>query len=137
MSQLKPNSEVIKSALKGPRCRYTIKGHDGLALHTRGDGNGSWLIRYRVADARLRLVLYHIPQVSGVALGEGVVATLLQHHGPHIVGIKDSGGQRDTSLGFARAFMPPLQVWVGHEPDLQELATMGARGVTFSRTMVR
>ncbi|MFO1329763.1 MAG: dihydrodipicolinate synthase family protein [Rubrivivax sp.] len=82
----------------------------------------------RVADARLRLVLYHIPQVSGVALGEGVVATLLQHHGPHIVGIKDSGGQRDTSLGFARAFMPPLQVWVGHEPDLQELATMGARG---------
>lgn len=52
MSQLKPNSEVIKSALKGPRCRYTIKGHDGLALHTRGDGNGSWLIRYRVADAR-------------------------------------------------------------------------------------
>jgi integrase len=52
MPQLKPNSEVIKSALKGARARYTIKGHSGLALHTRGDGNGSWLVRYRVHDKR-------------------------------------------------------------------------------------
>jgi integrase len=50
MTQLKPNSEVIKSALKGERGRYSIKGHAGLALHTRGDGNGSWLVRYRVND---------------------------------------------------------------------------------------
>ena len=82
----------------------------------------------RVADDRLRVVLYHIPQVSGVALSEGVITSLLQRHGPHIVGIKDSGGQSDTSLGFARAFMPPLQVWVGHEPDLQVLTSRGARG---------
>ena len=82
----------------------------------------------RVADDRLRLVLYHIPQVSGVALTHTVVSTLIERHGPLVVGIKDSGGQRDTSLGFARAFMPPLQVWVGNEPDLQTLATQGARG---------
>jgi hypothetical protein len=29
-----------------------VDGHNGLALHTRGDGNGSWLVRYRVHGKR-------------------------------------------------------------------------------------
>ena len=81
-----------------------------------------------VADARLRIVLYHIPQISGVGLSHAVVSTLLQRHPQSIIGIKDSGGQRDVSLAFAQAFMPPLQVWVGNEPDLQTLAARGSRG---------
>ncbi len=81
-----------------------------------------------VADSRLRIVLYHIPQVSGVALSHAVVSTLLRRHPQAIIGIKDSGGQREVSLAFAQAFMPPLQVWVGNEPDLQTLAAQGSRG---------
>ncbi len=81
-----------------------------------------------VADARLRIVLYHIPQISGVGLSHAVVGTLLQRHPHRIIGIKDSGGQRDVSLAFAQAFMPPLQVWVGNEPDLQTLAARGSLG---------
>jgi 4-hydroxy-tetrahydrodipicolinate synthase len=81
-----------------------------------------------VADARLRLVLYHIPQVSGVALAPAVVGALLEQYPDVIVGIKDSGCERAQSLRFAEAFMPPLQVWVGNEPDLQTLAARGSRG---------
>ena len=81
-----------------------------------------------VADARLRVVLYHIPRVSGVALSEHVIRTLTQRYPQTIVGLKDSGCQRETSLGFATAFMPPLQVWVGNEPDLQTLAARGSKG---------
>ena len=81
-----------------------------------------------VADARLRIVLYHIPQVSGVSLSPHVIRTLLARYPQTIVGLKDSGCQREASLGFAQAFMPPLQVWVGNEPDLQTLATRGSRG---------
>ena len=81
-----------------------------------------------VADSRLRVVLYHIPQVSGVPLSVDVIRTLLKLYPQTIIGIKDSGCQRDVSLGYAKAFMPPLQVWVGNEPDLQTLAGQGAVG---------
>jgi 4-hydroxy-tetrahydrodipicolinate synthase len=81
-----------------------------------------------VADSRLRIVLYHIPQVSGVPLSHHVVGTLLKLYPQTLIGIKDSGCQRDASLAYAKAFMPPLQVWVGNEPDLQALAGQGATG---------
>ena len=82
----------------------------------------------QVADARLRIVLYHIPQVSGVPLSHHVIETLMARFPATIIGIKDSGGQRTWSLGLAQAFMPPLQVWVGHEPDLQVMAAKGTKG---------
>ena len=82
----------------------------------------------KVADARLRVVLYHIPQVSGVPLNHHVVETLLRRFPGTIIGIKDSGCVQATSLAFAKAFMPPLQVWVGNEPDLQVLAAHGSVG---------
>jgi 4-hydroxy-tetrahydrodipicolinate synthase len=82
----------------------------------------------QVGDARLRIVLYHIPQVSGVALSPAVISTMLKRHAGTIIGLKDSGCQRADSLVFAQAFMPPLQVWVGNEPDLQTLGDRGALG---------
>ena len=82
----------------------------------------------QVADARLRIMLYNIPQVSGIALSHAVIGSLLQRYPQTLIGLKDSGCQRDTSLAYAQAFMPPLQVWVGNEPDLQTLAGLGSLG---------
>jgi 4-hydroxy-tetrahydrodipicolinate synthase len=86
-----------------------------------------WVID-KVADERLRVVLYHIPQVAGVGLSHEVIDTLRALYPKTIVGIKDSGCQRENSLALAQAFMPPLQVWVGSEPDLQVMAARGSRG---------
>jgi 4-hydroxy-tetrahydrodipicolinate synthase len=86
-----------------------------------------WVID-QVADPRLRIVLYHIPQIAGLSLSHHVVNTLLSQYPETIIGIKDSSGHREGSLAFAQAFMPPLQVWVGNEPDLQTMATHGSRG---------
>ena len=82
----------------------------------------------KVADERLRVVLYHIPQVAGVGLGHHVIDTLRRLYPSTIVGIKDSSCQREGSLALAQAFMPPLQVWVGNEPDLQVMAARGSCG---------
>ena len=82
----------------------------------------------QVADERLRIMLYNIPQVSGIALSHAVIHTLLQRWPQTLIGLKDSGCQRDASVTFAQAFMPPLQVWVGNEPDLQTLAGLGSLG---------
>ena len=85
-----------------------------------------------VADSRLRLLLYHIPQVSGVGLTLAAIATLRELYPQAIVGIKDSGCELAHSLALADAFMPTPQssfrVHVGNEPDLPELARRGSTG---------
>ncbi len=80
------------------------------------------------ADARLKLYLYHIPQISGVGLSHNVVRTLWRLYPQTIVGIKDSGCELQDSLALARAFMPGLTVYVGNEPDLPELGRRGSTG---------
>ncbi|MGE0310735.1 MAG: dihydrodipicolinate synthase family protein [Lautropia sp.] len=81
-----------------------------------------------IRGSGLRIVLYHIPQVSGVALSHAVIRTLRDAYPDTIVGLKDSGCVRADSVAYARAFMPQMQVWVGNEPDLQTLGAMGSRG---------
>jgi 4-hydroxy-tetrahydrodipicolinate synthase len=80
------------------------------------------------ADRPLRVVLYHIPQVTAVPVAHGVVTELVRRHGPRIVAIKDSAGDLAHSVSLAQAFMPPLGVHVGHEPHLPEMARRGSRG---------
>jgi 4-hydroxy-tetrahydrodipicolinate synthase len=80
------------------------------------------------ADRPLRVVLYHIPQVSAVGLSHEVIAELLRRWPERIVAIKDSACQREWSLGLAQAFMPQIGVPVGNELDLPVLAGRGSRG---------
>lgn len=81
-----------------------------------------------IADRDLKIVLYHIPQVSYVGLSHQVIRALREAHPDTIVGLKDSGCVREDSIRFAKAFMPEMQVWVGNEPDLQTLGAMGSLG---------
>lgn len=80
------------------------------------------------ADPRLRLMLYHIPQVAGVGLSQAVIAELGRLYPDTIVGIKDSQCDRAHSIALAEAFMPPVTVHVGNEPDLPELGRRGSTG---------
>lgn len=81
-----------------------------------------------VADARLKLYLYHIPQVAGVGLSHEVIATLKRLYPGTIVGIKDSSGDLAHAQALADAFMPGLTVYVGHEPHLPALGRRGSTG---------
>jgi 4-hydroxy-tetrahydrodipicolinate synthase len=60
-------------------------------------------------------------------LSHAVIAALKELYPQTIVGIKDSGCQRESSLALADAFIDRVMVYVGNEPDLQ---TLGARGST-------
>lgn len=82
----------------------------------------------RAADSRLKLYLYHIPQISAVGLSHAVIAELVRRYPGTIAGIKDSGCERAQSIALAEAFMPPLTVYVGNEPDLPELGRRGSTG---------
>ena len=85
-----------------------------------------------LADAgsldRLKLYLYHIPQVSGVGLSHYVIAMLKKMYPTTILGIKDSGCNTAHSVGLAEAFMKDLTVYAGYEPDLPAMGRRGSSG---------
>lgn len=87
----------------------------------------AWVLD-QAADPRLRVMLYHIPQVAGLGLSHAVIGELLRRYPGTIVGIKDSAGDRAHALALADAFMPGLTVHVGHEPDLPTLGRRGSTG---------
>jgi 4-hydroxy-tetrahydrodipicolinate synthase len=81
----------------------------------------------RVADARLRLFLYHIPQVTGVPIGDAAIARLAAQYPAVLAGVKDSEGNLEHALRLVASF-PKLAIFVGHEPHLPALRAAGGSG---------
>jgi 4-hydroxy-tetrahydrodipicolinate synthase len=80
-----------------------------------------------VADTRLRLYLYHIPQFSGVAVNPPVVARLAESFPGIVCGIKDSAGDWSNTAALLER-TPQLDILVGHEPHLPQLMRRGGAG---------
>jgi hypothetical protein len=92
------------------------------------DGLFAWYARLieAVADPRLRVLLYHIPQVSGVGLSVDLVARLAAAFPGVVAGVKDSAGDwAHTSALVER--VPSLGILVGHEPHLPAPPARGRR----------
>ena len=79
-----------------------------------------------VADDRLRIYLYHIPQVSGVGLPVPLVARLRADFPDQIVGIKDSSGNWENTKQLLG--IDGLVVYPGNELPLAEALELGAPG---------
>jgi 4-hydroxy-tetrahydrodipicolinate synthase len=81
----------------------------------------------RVGDPRLRIYLYHIPQVSQVPLGLPLIERLLKAYPGVIAGIKDSSGDWANTSAMLERFQPQgFDVFAGSETFL--LATLRAGG---------
>nr|WP_129272666.1 dihydrodipicolinate synthase family protein [Bradyrhizobium betae] len=80
-----------------------------------------------VADDRLRAYLYHIPQVSGVAIPTSVAANLRKRYGKVVAGLKDSSGDFKQFQAF-RAASPELAITVGNETDIARAIAGGGAG---------
>ncbi|GAC1337515.1 MAG: dihydrodipicolinate synthase family protein [Acetobacteraceae bacterium] len=81
----------------------------------------------RVADARLRLTLYHIPQVSGLGVPAGALAGLRARYGELVAGVKDSSGVFADFQAF-RAAAPEAAITVGSEADIGRAMASGGAG---------
>jgi 4-hydroxy-tetrahydrodipicolinate synthase len=93
------------------------------------DGLFAWYARVieSVGDPRLRIFLYHIPQVSGTPLSVDLVARLAAAFPGVVAGVKDSEGNwSNTSALLER--VPSLAILVGHEPHLPRLLRAGGAG---------
>ncbi len=74
----------------------------------------------------LPILLYNIPQLTGVVLQPETVARLAEHE--RIIGIKDSSGDMVALGEILRLTTPDFAVLTGHGSALLTALTLGARG---------
>jgi len=81
----------------------------------------------RVADeSPIPVMLYSIPQFTGIALGAAEAAELAEH--PNIIGIKDSSGNVQGVAEIVAATPPAFQILVGSAASVYPSMAIGARG---------
>lgn len=81
----------------------------------------------RIGNSNLRILLYHIPQFSGVPLSLEIIEALRREFPQIVIGIKESEG----NLTFAKTILqtfPNFQVFVGKEKHLVESVHFGGAG---------
>jgi len=80
-----------------------------------------------VADqAKIPVLLYHFPQVTGIELTPDAVATLSEH--PNIIGMKDSSGNLEGTKKFLAAAKSGFQVLTGSASVLADSLAAGCPG---------
>jgi 4-hydroxy-tetrahydrodipicolinate synthase len=89
-----------------------------------------------VADARLKLFLYHIPQFTQVPISHDLIARLLTAFPGIVAGIKDSSGDIANMEAMVRRF-PGFAVLSGADPYLLPLLRLGGAGCITSTSNLR
>jgi 4-hydroxy-tetrahydrodipicolinate synthase len=81
----------------------------------------------RVGDGRLRVLLYHIPQVSGVPLPLTLIERLIKRYPQTIAGMKDSSGDFNNTRAAIERF-PGFKVYSGSDSLLLQNLRHGGAG---------
>ncbi len=81
----------------------------------------------RVGDDRLRIYLYHFPQMSATPISYRLIERLLNDYPGTVVGMKDSSGDLDNMTGAVREF-PGFVVLSGADDLLVPLLEAGGHG---------
>lgn len=91
------------------------------------DGLFDWHAQlFARADQRARFVLYHIPQVTGVALSPQLVGRLAAGFPDRLLAVKDSSGSWDNAANLLA--LDTIPVLVGDERLLHRAAARGGAG---------
>lgn len=89
-----------------------------------------------VGDSRLRVVLYHIPQVSQIAIGHDLIDRLMTAFPGIVTGIKDSSGDLANMTAMCARF-PDLGVLAGADPLMLPLLRAGGAGCITATSNLR
>jgi 4-hydroxy-tetrahydrodipicolinate synthase len=81
----------------------------------------------KIADDRLQVILYHIPQISAVPISFALIERLLAAYPKTVVGIKDSAGDLSNMLALVKTF-PGFAVLAGADPLMKPLLEAGGHG---------
>ncbi len=81
----------------------------------------------KIGDSSLQVILYHIPQVSGVPLSIPLISRLVEAFPEAVVGIKESAGDFNNMQAIIAA-CPGFSVLCGADPLLLPLLKAGGAG---------
>lgn len=81
----------------------------------------------KIGDSRLKIILYHIPQMSAVPLSLSLIEKLLAAYPNTVVGIKDSAGDFANMKKMVQEF-PGFAVLAGADPLMKPLLEIGGAG---------
>ena len=91
------------------------------------DGLLDWHAQlFAKVDSRARFILYHIPQVTGVALSPQLVGRLAARFPDQLLAVKDSSGSWDHATDLLS--LDAIPVLVGDERLLHRAVAMGGAG---------
>jgi len=76
---------------------------------------------------KIRILLYHIPQFTGVPVTLGVVKALHEEFPNTVIGLKESEGNISYAKELIKTF-PNFRVFVGHERHMMEAVRSGGAG---------
>ncbi|MEP1696639.1 MAG: dihydrodipicolinate synthase family protein, partial [Paracoccaceae bacterium] len=88
-----------------------------------------------VANDDLRMVLYHIPQISFVPISHDLIHRLMRAFPGIVCGIKDSSGDLENMQTMCRRF-PDLAVLAGADPMMLDVLQAGGAGCITATTNV-
>jgi|694.fasta_scaffold02776_12 4-hydroxy-tetrahydrodipicolinate synthase len=77
--------------------------------------------------SELKILLYHIPQYSGISITIDLIKTLREEFPNTLMGIKESEGNMAFTKQVLTTF-PGFKVFVGHELQITEAVQLGASG---------
>jgi len=77
------------------------------------------------ADAKV--LLYNIPQVTGVPITTAIIDGMLESHGAQLFGLKDSSGSWENSKGLIARY-PQLKIYTGSDKLIASALAGGAAG---------
>ena len=81
----------------------------------------------KAVGPKLRVYLYHIPQMSGVPITLGLIERLIDAFGDQIAGLKDSSGKWDNTAAVIKAF-PQIDTYSASESLIPENVAAGGAG---------
>jgi 4-hydroxy-tetrahydrodipicolinate synthase len=81
----------------------------------------------RVGDTRLKVYLYHFPQMSAAPISPALIARLRQRYPDTVVGLKDSSGDWAATKRLKAEF-PEMAIFPSSETRLEEGLRLGMAG---------
>lgn len=87
----------------------------------------------RINDPRMKIFLYHFPQMSGVPIPDAVTAKLIKNYPGIVVGMKDSSGDFEHMKKMLTEH-PGFELYSGTEKYLLDVLRLGSPG-TISATV--
>ena len=81
----------------------------------------------KIGDARLKVYLYHIPQMTGVPITLSLIERLLKAFPDTIAGLKDSSGNWENTKAVIEAF-PQIDIYSASESLIPVNAATGGAG---------